>query len=229
MKRVVKIAAIATLVAVVAIAAVGAVVLAQEGSEESSGWNLRDKMHEAIASILGITVEKYEEAIETAKDRVLKEAVDDEWLTQKQADRVRERLDEIPERFRWSIPIPRVRVYPGMRGESLISIAAEKLDMSLSDLMDELQDGKSIADVAKDKGVETQTIVDAYVAQVKEKLDQQVEDENITQKQADAMLKDVAEQAAEQLEAACGGCWPGGFMMWRGRGHGFGFFGWGGF
>ena len=227
MKRLMKIAGIATLVVVLAAGAVGAVALAQEGSEDSSGWNFRDRMHQAIASILGITVEKYEEAIETAEDQVLEQAVADEWLTQEQADRMQEHLDAVPGPGRGGMGFRGMRGMPGMHSESLISIAAEQLDMSVSDLTDELQDGKSIADVAAEKGVETQTIADAYLAQYKEKLADAVADGDITQKQADAMLENRAEQVAEQLEAACGGCMPGGFMGPGDRGHrSGGFMGW---
>ena len=111
---------------------------------------------------------------------------------------------------------------PGLRGESLISVAAEQLGMSQSDLVDELQAGKSIAEIATEKGVDAQTIADAYLAQVKEKLADAVTNGDITQKQSDAMLESMAEQVANQLEAACGGCLPGGFMGHGGRRGGFG-------
>lgn len=210
-----KIAGIATVVAVLAVGALGTVALAQEGTTSSSGWNFREKMQEAIASILGISVEKYQAAIDTAEEQVLEQAVADEWLTQEQADRLQEHLDSVPEQDRFgrgSFGMPRM---PGLRGESLISVAAEQLGMSQSDLVDELQAGKSIAEIATEKGVDAQTIADAYLAQVREKLAEAVENGDITQKQADAMLENMAEQLAEQLEAAGGKCLPGGF-----RGHG---------
>jgi hypothetical protein len=122
----------------------------------------------------------------------------------------------------------------GLRGTSLLSIAADKLDMSLDDLIEEFKQGKSISDVAKEKGVDPQTIADEYLAKYKEKLDEAVKDERITQKQADLMLNQMKEAVAEQLDAACGGCWAGGFMGRGGRGRfggfpGRGFPGWGEF
>jgi hypothetical protein len=230
MRRFWKIAGIATLVAVLAVGALGAVALAQEGSDDSSGWNFRERLHQAIAGILGISVEEYETAIDTAETQVLEEAVADQWLTQEQADRLKERLDARPEggRFGWGFPM--ARGLPGMHGGSLYSIAAEKLDMEWSDLMAEFQDGKSIADVVAEKGVDTQEITDAYLAQYEDKLADAVADERITQKQADSMLENMAEKVSDQLEAACGGCFPGGFMGRGGRGFGFpggkGFPGW---
>ncbi len=221
MRKLVKLAGIATLVVVLAAGAVGVVALAQEGSTTSSGWSLRDKMHEAIASILGVSVDKYEAAITEAKDTVLAQAVTDGWLTQEQADKLAERMDQIPPEDGMGLPFHGMRGGWDMRGSSLFSVAAEKLGLTVQELMTELQSGKSIADVAAEKGVDTQTIADAYIAQVKEQLDTAVADGRITQKQADLQLENITAQVTTQLEAACGGCVPGGFMGRGGRGRGF--------
>lgn len=231
MKRFIKFAGIATLVAVLAVGAVSAVALAQEGSEDSTGFNLRERLHQAIAGILGITVEEYDAAVDTAQEQVLGDAVADGWLTQEQADRLQERMD-LGAGARWM-----GKGFFGGRGgwgmhggASLLSAAADELGMSLSDLMAELQEGKSIAEVAADHNVDAQTIVDAHLAQLEETLTDAVQNERITQKQADLMLENMAECAASQIEATWGDCWPGGFMGHGGRG-GFGGFrgfpGWG--
>ena len=228
MKRFVKFAGIATLVALLALGAVGAVALAQEGSEDSTGFNLRERLHQAIAGILGITVEEYDAAVDTAQEQVLSDAVADGWLTQEQADRLQERMD-LGAGARW---MGRGsfggRGGWGMRGgASLFSVAADKLGMSLSDLMAELQAGKSIAEVAADHNVDAKTIVEAYLAQLEETLTDAVENERITQKQADSILENMADAVASQIEATRGECWPGGFMGHGGRGGFRGFPGWG--
>jgi len=236
MRKFWKIAGIATLALILGVTTVGVVALAQGGSTETSGWNFRQKMHEAIANILGISVEKYDAAVESAKEQVLKQAVEEGWLTQKQADMLKERLN-----LEWEGPWMGKRFgfwggrgCGGLGGTSLLSIAADKLGMSLDDLIEEFKQGKSISDVAKEKGVDPQTIADEYLAKYKEKLDEAVKDERITQKQADLMLNQMKEAVAEQLDAACGGCWAGGFMGRGGRGRfggfpGRGFPGWGEF
>jgi hypothetical protein len=101
-------------------------------------------------------------------------------------------------------------------------VAADVLGMELSDLLAELQDGKSIAEVAEGLGVDPQTIADAHLAQVAESLADAVENERITQEQADSMLEHATETINDQLEGACGGFPPGGFMGRGGRGGGFG-------
>jgi hypothetical protein len=202
---------IAALVAVVGVAAVGAMAFAQS-SDDDAGWpyNFRDRFREAIADVLGITVDEYNAAVETAQDRVIDKSLADGWLTEDQAEALRERADD---GFGFG-RMPFGRGGRGFRmggtGDSLLSVAAEQLGMDATDLLDRLQDGESIADVAEAQGVDPQSIVDAYVAQMKEKLDDAVADEDITQKQADAMLQNMQERIADQVENS-GGCLPFGF------------------
>ena len=92
------------------------------------------------------------------------------------------------------------RMGRGLGGESvLLTVAAEKLGMTEAELMTSLRDGKTIAELAEEKGVDTQAITDAYLAQWKEKLDAQVADGTITQDQADATLKAKTEALPERL------------------------------
>jgi hypothetical protein len=217
MKNVLKVAGIATLVAILGVVAVGAIAYAQDdGDGDGSTWpfNFRERFNQAVADVLGITVEEYDAALETAQERVLDEAVTEGWLTEDQADRMRERVDE--------------GFGPGMRGGkfgpgrghggfiggpegSLVAVAAEELDMSVQDLMAELQDGKSIADVAGEKDVDPQTIADAYLAQLSDSLNQAVENGRLTQERADWMLEQASEKVMDQLEGTWEDCGPHGF------------------
>ncbi len=99
----------------------------------------------------------------------------------------------------------------GFAGVSFRSVAADKLGMELTDLLTELQNGKTIAALAEEKGVDTQTIVDAYLAQVKEKLDEKVANGDITQEQADSQLEQAKTRATEKLDST-----------WEGLDHGGG-------
>ena len=72
----------------------------------------------------------------------------------------------------------------------------------------------ALADVAGEKGVELQTIADAYIAQRTEVLNQAVSEGRITQQQADAMLAQMQETVLEHLQEGLpargggpGGCW----------------------
>jgi hypothetical protein len=74
--------------------------------------------------------------------------------------------------------------------------AAKALGMSTDDLRAALRDGKSIADIAKDKQVDTSKIVDAVVAAVQADLDQAVKDGKLTQAQADEKLQNLRSRIA---------------------------------
>jgi hypothetical protein len=100
---------------------------------------------------------------------------------------------------------------------------AEELDTSVQDLLAELQDGKSLAEVAQENGVDALAIADAYLIQLEENLNQAVEDGKITENQANWMLEQAQEHVPALLENTWEGhCWPGGrrggFMGFPARG-----------
>jgi polyhydroxyalkanoate synthesis regulator phasin len=225
MKRFWKLAGIVTLVALLGGIVVGAMAFAQEPEGEADWpFNFRERLHQAVADVLGITVEEYNAAVETAREQVLGEAVTEGLLTQDQADRMRERVEEgfgpgMGGMFHGG---PRGGMFGP--GNSFISVAADELGMTVPDLVSELQDGKTIADVAADKEVDPQVIVDAFAAQHTEWLNQAVADGRITQEQADQMLQQMSEEVQEHLTepfpfegggpGGCGGGMFGGH--WRG-------------
>ena len=234
MKQVWKIVGIAMLVAILGGAGVGAVALAQDTASATDGsFNFADKFREAIAGALGITVDKYDEAIKTAQAKVVDDAVSEGWLTKDQAEMLQWKMNQAPDS---GMRVMGKGFGMGMAGrgmmgggDNLLSVAAKQLDMSLTDLLTELQGGKSIAGVAKDKGVDTQTIVDAYVSQVKETLDKAVTDGRITQKQADYQLEQMKTRLTNQLDKIGIDLGRGGFPGGGHRGGGTGFPGMGGF
>jgi hypothetical protein len=82
---------------------------------------------------------------------------------------------------------------------SLVAVAADVLGMERADLIAELQTGKTIAQVAQERGVDPQAIVDAFIAIRAESLAEAVAAGCITQEQADLMLAHLAEEVAERL------------------------------
>jgi hypothetical protein len=76
MKRFWKFAGIATLVAILGVAAVGAVAYAQD--DGSGGpFDFGGRFREAVANILGVTVDEYDAAVEQAQDQVVDEALEE--------------------------------------------------------------------------------------------------------------------------------------------------------
>lgn len=217
MKKVWKLVGIATLVAVLGVAAVGAVAFAQDDEGSGFPFNFHQRFREAVAGILGVTVDEYDAALDQAQGQVVDEAQAEGWLTEEQAELLRWRLEQAPDMGRMDMgkALHGFTRGIGRPGDSLVSTAADVLDMSLTDLLTELQDGQSIADVAGEKGVATQEIVDAYLAQIREDVDEAVAEGDMTQTQADYYLQRAEERALEQLDNT----WEGGPRGFDG-GHG---------
>jgi hypothetical protein len=89
----------------------------------------------------------------------------------------------------------------GMGGpqQSLVAVAADTLGLTQADLVTELRSGKTIAQVAADKQVALDTIVDAFVATRAEQLDAAVAAGRITQAQVDAQLATVRSNVTARL------------------------------
>lgn len=103
------------------------------------------------------------------------------------------------------------------RGE-MLTLIAEQLGITADELVTELQAGKTVADLATEKDVDVNTIIDAIVAAHSETLTAAVTAGTLTQAQADAhiaLLKANLEARFSQAWTAGNG--PG--MMGRG-GHG---------
>lgn len=77
---------------------------------------------------------------------------------------------------------------------------AEKLGISAADLVAQLRDGKSVADVAKEKGVELRTLVDEVQAPMVETMKVNTAYGFLSQEQAGYMLDLMAERTRYVLE-----------------------------
>ena len=233
MQRFWKAAGIATLVAILGVAVLGVAAYAQD--DEGSPFDFGARFKEAVAKALGVTVEEYDSAVKEAHEQVVDEAVAEGKLTEEQADHMRERMEQAPDAWGWGKGF-RAPKAPGVWGEdkgfkaprggmmgrggpSPIGVAAEKLDMTASELMAEIQGGKSIADVAAEKGVPLEDITGAYMEQLGEALNQAVQNGRITQEQADSMLEQAEKMVPEMLnntwEGRGPGRFPGGFPGMR--------------
>lgn len=106
------------------------------------------------------------------------------------------------------------------------SAGPKTLSLKPEDVRAQRLAGKTLADIAKDKGVESEKLKDAILESRKALLQERVKDGSITQEQADAILKQMEERISFCLENG-GGCGlgyghggmmgPGGMM---GYGHG---------
>jgi hypothetical protein len=105
----------------------------------------------------------------------------------------------------------------GDRANSLVSTVAKQLDMTPDELATELQSGKTVADLAEEKDVSLDSIIEALLAPHTERMQLMVENDVISQEQADAMIAAMEAQVAIQLSSSStfGGPGMGRGMMWR--------------
>jgi hypothetical protein len=104
------------------------------------------------------------------------------------------------------------------RGGDALAIVAEQLGIDQTALVIELQAGKTIAQIAEEKGVATSDIVAAVVATQQESLTSAVEAGTLTQAQADARLALVQANVEAMLDQT---------YIFSGDGRGFGMGGFG--
>jgi ribosomal protein S20 len=203
-----KIVGVATLVAVIGAVALGAAVYAQEPTPTTPfGWisDYFEQVRDLIASKLDVDRETLDSAEKEAQQEVIEQAVEDGVITQDQADRMLSRLEE-------GFGFGRMGRLGGRGGGWMGGFKgclpghqewlAEQLGMTVEELNAELEAGKTVAELAEEKGVDLDAV---RIEAMKERIQQAVEDGTISQEQADWML-----QGLEQ-----------GFMP-GGRGFGFG-------
>ena len=121
----------------------------------------------------------------------------------------------------------------GWHGMGLMDALAELTGMEPADLYAELQEGKTLLEVAQDHGVSSaEELVETALASRAEVLQQRVETGYLTQEQADWMLEHMREEMLEHLEAGVSpdfNCWrfgdqpapnarPGRWGGWHGGG-----------
>ena len=94
--------------------------------------------------------------------------------------------------------------FRGGPGGDDIAGAADALGMTSDELQTALNSGKTIADLAKDKGVDIDTVIDAMLQSMKAHFDAEVASGEHSQEEADAMLSDMR----TRLEAMVNGQMP---------------------
>jgi hypothetical protein len=76
-------------------------------------------------------------------------------------------------------------------GNPIVTVAADKLGLTQTELFTELQAGKSIAEVAQEKNVSLDTIVEAIIAPRAERLNQLVTAGQLTQEEVNNRLANL--------------------------------------
>lgn len=163
----------ALVVALFVIGIGGSIALAQgpTPTPPKTGW--MNLYWQALAGKLGVSVEKLQQAMQDARKDALNEAVKKGMLTQQQADRLQQ---------------PRAG-FPALRAFSKAALdgAAKALGMKSDEVLAALRNGKTLADLAKEKNVDPAKVKQAIVDAEKAAIDQAVKDGKLTQARADQL------------------------------------------
>ena len=147
------------------------------------------------AKQLGVTPTALSAALKKALENRVDAAVAAGRLTKAQGDEIKQRIEagEFP---LFGAPDLGFHHALGMFGGGF-DAAASYLGLTEDQLRAQLENGKSLVDVAKAKGKSVDGLIDAIVADAKTRLDAAVKAGRITQSQEDSMLSDLKSHVAE--------------------------------
>lgn len=149
------------------------------------------------AEQLGISPSKLSGALKKALSDRVDEAVAAGRLTQDEAKALKERIQSD------DFPLLGGLHHRGFGHGAIGSLdaAGDYLGLTEAQVRANLESGKSLAQVARDRGKSVDGLVDALVAAAKEKLDAAVSAGRLTRAQADERLEDLNDRIAELVNA----------------------------
>ena len=164
---------------------VAGVALAQGGGE-GDAQGQRESFAARVAAHLGVTEQQLVDAFKAARLEMLDEAVAAGKISPEKADQIRERIEEskgLGLRPGIGMRHWRMRALGG-----IVKSVADTLDMTPREIVQDLRQGQSLAEIAQAKGVSIDTLKSVILDAADEKLDQAVADGKLTQDQADKIM-----------------------------------------
>jgi ribosomal protein S20 len=158
--------------------------------------DLRTRLREGntiaqVAQAQGVDVQTVIDAMVAAANARIDQEVQEGELTAEEAN---ERKANLPESITRLVNEGKPRGGgPHGRGPKL-EAAAEALGVSEEELREQLRDGKTIAQVAEDRDVDKQQVIDAMVAAATERIDQKVQEGDLAAEEANERKADLEER-----------------------------------
>ncbi|HEX8064995.1 MAG TPA: hypothetical protein VF520_00560 [Thermoleophilaceae bacterium] len=211
--RITRRAGVLAAVAVLALAG-GAVAVTRGGGDDERKAFLND-----AAKRLDVSPEKLSSALQGAASDRLDAAVAAGRMTKEQADAIKEHMKREGGVPFLGGPPPGGRHHGPHAG---IDAAAKFLGLTEAQLRQQVQSGKSLADVAKARDKSVDGLKDAIEAAIRKDLDRALADKRITKAQHDDMLSHLDEHVDRMVERTGPPGPPGGGRGFRGGpdGHG---------
>jgi len=182
-------------------------------ARDGSGLDqLRLQVRDRVCTELGVTPEQFRQAWQRAATQVVDEAQAQGKLTPEQADRIRQQIEQGNPGFRagraaagkgrWAMGIHL------QAGRWALDQLAEFLGMTPEDFWSALRGGKSVAQIAQERGKTRQEVVDFLTGKVKARLDEAVATGRITQERADEAMAAFQARLPQVLDYVrdCTGC-----------------------
>jgi hypothetical protein len=183
---------------------------------KDDGKKAEDAILNDAAKRLNVTPDKLREALSAAEEAQLDQAVKDGELTQKQADAIKERRKQSGRVLGGRGPFgpgghggpgfgrggPGPGFAPhGAKRSGIFPDLPKALGITRAQLREQLQDGKSIAHIAKAQGKTLDDVRASLKADAKTRADKAVADGDLTQKQADELLSHLDDALAHLGDA----------------------------
>jgi polyhydroxyalkanoate synthesis regulator phasin len=150
------------------------------------------------ASQLGVEPQELSDALKEALKNRVDAAVRDGRLTREQAARLKERIEAGDAPLFGLGPRVEFRRHHGLGPfHAKFEAAADYLGLSQAELREALEDGKTLAQVARDRNKSVDGLVDALVAQAERKLDRAVENGDLTEAEKREMLSGLRQRITD--------------------------------
>jgi hypothetical protein len=188
---------------------VGAGIAASQDDSRTSSF------FDSVAKHLGISSQELEDATRAAAVDQVDAALEDGRLTEEQAEELKSRIESGDMPF-----LGRGLFFGGPKGDGergfgfghgpglgfhfgeKLDAAADYLGVTGEELREALQSGKSLAELAEEKGKSVDGLKDALLAEAQTRLNEAVADEDLTREQADRVLERLREGIDDLVNAS---------------------------
>jgi len=166
---------------------------------------LRLQLRDRTCAQLGVTPEQFRQAWQRAATGLVDELQAQGKITAEQAEQIRQRIQQ-GEPGPWGLPGMGGRGHRAGMGIHMQAgrLALDELPgflgMTADEFWTELRSGKSVAQVAEERGKSRQEVSDFLTAKVKERLDQAVADGKITREKADQIMATFQAHLPQMLD-----------------------------
>jgi alkylated DNA nucleotide flippase Atl1 len=144
-----------------------------------------------VAQQQNVDVQRVIDAMVAAATERIDEEVQEGDLTAEEAN---ERKANLEERITRLVNEGPQRGGPGHRRGPKLEAAAEALNLSVEDLREQLRDGRTLAQVAQEQNVDVQRAIDAMVADATARIDQKVQEGELSAEEANERKAELEER-----------------------------------